>query len=440
MQDELPDLRGRSFPRRSLLKSAAAVLTAGAAADHLTQAQTGPVAGTNRVRPVNGVTYVYVGTYTPPTSGRHGQGIHVFRMNLANGVLSPVTIVSSSVSPSWITFSPDGNNLYASNEQDTFMYQGQPTGSVSAYQVDKGNGNLILLNSKTSAGTIAANCSVDPKGKFVFVANYGGLNVGGTTRVGTIAVLPILPGGLLDDPSDVAYSNAVCMGCAVGSQPAAAAPPGSFAISGHEQSRAHMVQMDPTGTFVLAQDLGFDATLVWRLNRTTGKLTPVQALNASNGAGPRHFAFHPNGRWFYSLNEEASTVDFSMFDPSTGMLSRVQQDVSTLPPNFKGTNYTAEIVVSPDGRFIYCTNRLHNSIGIFAIEASGRVTRIGETWTRADYPRNCNLDPTGSFLYVAHDRSDNVTTFSVNRLTGDVVFTGQYVAVGAPAVTQFLVT
>ncbi len=146
------------------------------------------------------------------------------------------------------------------------------------------------------------------------------------------------------------------------------------------------------------------------LNRSNGTLTNHQTVPSSAGAGPRHFAFHPNGRWFYSLNEEASTLAFMSYDAATGTLTP-KEETTTLPAGFKGTNFTSEIIINRKGSFIYVLNRLHNSIGIFEVQGNGSPKLIGDVWTRADYPRSCNIDPTGRFLYVCHNKSDNVTTF-----------------------------
>lgn len=294
--------------------------------------------------------------------------------------------------------------------------------------MNQANGDLTFLNSQLAGGS-PAHVSVDPKGQFVFAANYGG---------GTVAVLPIQQNGGLGAATHILSTNTACSPpCPVGPAKAQKAPPGSFAISGHDAPHAHMIEADAAGKYVIAQDLGLDLTIVWLLDRQNGKLVNHQTVPSSPGAGPRHFAFHPNGRWFYSLNEEASTLTFITYNASTGLLTP-QEEISTLPATFTGTNFTSEVIVSKNGRFVYCLNRLHNSVAIFDVEGTGRVKLVGEAWTRADYPRNCNIDPTGNFMYVCHNRSDNVTTFRVNHGNGKLTFTGQYVPVGSPAVITFL--
>jgi len=368
-----------------------------------------------------GELLAYVGTYTP-----NGQGIHLFRVDPASGALTPIKVFPSTVNPSWLAFDPGHKFLYAGNEIANF--NGTTTGSVSAYAVNQTTGDLTLLNTVTSGGAGPAHVSVDPSSKFVFVANYGG---------GNVAVLPINPDGSLGNPTDVKADNSACSpACPVGPIHAQKAPPGSFAISGHDAPHAHMIQTDPAGNFVIVNDLGLDLTQVWKLDRVNSKLTDPKNVPSSPGAGPRHFAFHPTGRFFYSLNEEASTLAFMTYDASTGTLTPAQE-LSTLPAAFVGTNFTSEVLVSRDGRFVYAANRLHDTIAVFAVGSSGALTRLDETWTRGDYPRNFNIEPSGKFMYVCNHRGDSITTF---RLTGNgskVTFTGMYTAVGSPAVIVF---
>jgi 6-phosphogluconolactonase (cycloisomerase 2 family) len=200
-----------------------------------------------------------------------------------------------------------------------------------------------------------------------------------------------------------------------------------------------MIQADPTGQFVLASDLGLDQILVWKFDVQKGKLSAHDPASVPlpPGDGPRHFAFHPNGRWLYSLQEEGSTLVLFDFDPSGGRLT-VRQTLSTLPRGFTGTNFTSEVVVSSDGKFLYVANRLHDSIAHFSIGKAGTLTLAGEEWTRGDYPRSFNIDPTGNFLYSCNQRSDAITIFRINRETGNLTFTGQYVPAGTPAIIVFL--
>ncbi|PYU65907.1 MAG: 6-phosphogluconolactonase, partial [Acidobacteria bacterium] len=220
---------------------------------------------------------------------------------------------------------------------------------------------------------------------------------------------------------------------------ATSGPPGSFAISGHDKPHAHMIQADPAGKFVLASDLGLDRIFIWKFDVRTGRLSQVNPASVPlpPGDGPRHFAFHPSGRWLYSLQEEGSTLVTYDYDAANGKLT-AKQTISTLPKNFKGTNFTSEVMISADARFLYAANRLHDSIAWFAIGEGGILTFVGEEWTRGDYPRSFNIDPTGNYLYSCNQRADGIAGYRINRETGALSFVGQYTAVGTPAIIVFL--
>ena len=367
-------------------------------------------------------TFAYVGTYSSPQGPNHGQGIHIFEMNPSTGALGPGEIVKSAANPAWLAFNRDRTRLYSANEvaaPDT------GSGSVSAYAVDRATGRLTLLNSVSPEGGGPAHVSIHPSGKHALVANYGG---------GSVAVLPIEPDGRLASASDVKRHLGI-----VGPAQAASAPPGSFAVSGHDRPHAHMIESDPSGRFVLAADLGLDQILVWRFDPVKGTLTPngPPSVALPPGDGPRHFAFHPKGQWLYSLQEEASTVVTFDYDGSNGRL-RAKQTLSTLPHGFAGTSFTSEIVVSPDARFVYVANRLHDSIAWFSIGVDGTLTWAGEEWTRGDYPRSFTIDPSGRFLFSCNQRSDAITSFRIDTKSGALTFTGQYTPVGSPAHIVFL--
>jgi 6-phosphogluconolactonase (cycloisomerase 2 family) len=344
-------------------------------------------------------------------------------MDPSTGLLTPRELFEDESNPSCLALHPSKSYLYAANEISNF--EGTQSGAVAAYAIDRASGRLNRLNTVSSRGAGPAHLSVHPSGKYVLVANYHG---------GTFAVLRVLADGRLGTATDVKRDTGP-----IGPLQAASAPKGSFAISGHDRTHAHMIEADPAGKFVLGTDLGMDKIMVWKFNVEAGTLTPADKSPATvpSGDGPRHFVFHPNGRWLYSLQEEASTLILFDYDPVTGGLTRKQQ-LSSLPPGFAGTNFTSEVRISADGKFLYAANRLHDSIAFFSIGASGTLTFAGETWTRGDYPRSFTIDPTGDFLYCCNQRGDAVTCFRVNRRTGDLTFTNQYTPVGTPSIIVFL--
>jgi len=369
----------------------------------------------------------YVGTYSSPQgpegSKGYGQGIYLFQMNPSTGVLSQVGLFADDSNPSWLAFDPARTHLYAANEIGNF--ESTKSGSVSAYSIDRSTGHLTRLNTVSSHGAGPAHLSVHPSGKYVLVANYEG---------GTVAVLPIRANGELGPATDIKKDAGK-----VGPEHASSAPPGSFAISGHEAPHAHMIEADPSGRFVLVNDLGLDQILIWKFDAEKGTLTASDPASVSlpPGDGPRHFAFHPNHRWMYLLAEESSTLVVYDFDTARGTLT-AKQTLSTLLRGFAGTNFTSEVMVSSDGKFVYAANRLHDTIAVFSIGPEGKLTWVSETWTRGDYPRHFNIDPTGNFLYVCNQRSDAIKTFRVDRETGSLTFTGHYTPVGTPAIIIFL--
>jgi len=410
--------------RRSFLKTSIALAGTAQALDGFLQAQSNDAG-----RPL----IAYVGTFSSPLRDMlptqvdlppgNGSGIHLFQVNRVTGAMSPAGIHETGTSPSCLALNSTGTRLYSANETDRLGDNQQ--GTVSAFAINPADGQLTLLNTVGSGGAGPTYISIHPSGRFLLVANYFG---------GSVAVLPILAEGRLGDATDIKIDAGK-----IGPTKATNTPPGSFAFSGHDRTHAHMIQADYAGRFVLHADLGLDQIFVWRFDAEKGVLTPNEpaAIALPPGDGPRHFHFHPNGRWFYSIQEEASTIVFFDYDAQMGRLAR-RQTVSTLPPGFAGSNFCSEILVSDDGKFLYAGNRLHDSIGIFAIGSSGELAFVGEEWTRGNYPRSFNFDPSGQFFYCCNQRADNIAIFALDRKTGGLKFTGHYTPVGNPSIIVFL--
>lgn len=364
--------------------------------------------------PAPGFFYAYVGTYTP-----NGGGIYLFRIDRASGALIQLQVVDDVRNPSWIALNPAQNRLYAVSEIENF--QSSRAGAVVTYSIDPASMQLTRMSAVNSAGTAPVYVSVHPSGKWVFVANYAG---------GSVAVFPVAADGTLGEASDVRPS--------VGPRHHARAiddPAGQFAVSDHDGPHPHMVASDPTGQFVIANDAGLDLTLVWKLDAQAGRLLPAEmpVLIAPSGSAPRHFVFHPSGRFFYNLYEHDAKVTVYDYDGTRGAL-RLKQSLSTLPPHFAGSNLASEILISPDGRFLYVGNRLHGTVAVFSIGEDGQLRATGEVWTHADSPRSVAIDPSGEFLFSCNQRSDSITSFRINTANGMPGFTGRYEPVGSPAV------
>jgi len=418
--DQIPS----GVSRRAFLKASSALTAASPLLTGQLQAQSAAA---------KGPLMAYVGTFSSPLRDMlptqvdlppgNGRGIHLFQVNRTTGALTPSGVYELGTSPSCLALNLAGTHLYSANETD--RVGDAKEGTVSAFAINRADGQLKLLNTVRSGGAGPTYVSLHPSGRFLLVANYFG---------GSVAVLPILADGRLGEASDVKNDAGK-----IGPTKATHAPPGSFAFSGHDRTHAHMIEADRSGRFVLHVDLGLDQIFVWKFDAQKGVLTPNDppAISLPPGDGPRHFHFHPNGRWFYSIQEEGSTVVLFDYDPATGRLT-ARQSISTLPPGFAGSNFCSEILVSADGRFVYAGNRLHDSIGIFSVGKNGELTYLGEEWTRGNYPRSFNFDPTGQFLYCCNQRGDNLAVFRVDKQTGGLKFTGHYSAVGNPSIIVFL--
>jgi len=410
--------------RRAFLKSTATVATVGSlAADTVA----------NSIQQAKGPLMAYVGTFSSPLKDvlptqvdlppGNGRGIHLFQVDRATGALREAGIHEMGTSPSCLAVNAAGTRLYSANETD--RVGPEKNGTVSSFAINRENGALQLLNTVSAGGAGPTYVSVHPAGKHLLVANYFG---------GSIAVLPILADGKLGEASDVKNDAGK-----IGPTRAPHAPKGSFAFSGHDRTHAHQIAPDPTGRFVLHVDLGLDTIYVWKFDPATGKLSPAEhhTVQLPPGDGPRHFHFHPNGKWFYSIQEEGSTLVLFDYDGATGKLSP-RQTISTLPPGYTGSNFCSEVLLSADGRFLYAGNRLHDSIGVFSIATDGTLRHVADEWTRGNYPRSFSFDPSGTFLYCCNQRADHVTVFRVGKDKGLLEFTGHFAPVGNPSMVLFL--
>ena len=353
---------------------------------------------------------VYVGSYTEPAP-RTGEGISVYRQDPATGELTHLHTVGGVVNPSFLAFDPQHRFLFAVNE--TQEYQGRPTGAVSSFAIDQATGGLTFLSKQPSEGGDPCHLCTDPSGRFLIVANH---------EDGTVGVLPIGEDGRLAPASDVRRHE------------------GSGPGRTQQGPHAHFTTLDPTGRLVLVVDKGIDKVMIYRLDTTAGTLVPHDPpfgqLHA--GAAPRHLAFHPNGRYAYVNGEADMTLTAFAYDAAGGAFTELHY-VSTLPPGATCERCsTAQVLVEPAGRFVYVSNRGHNSIASFAIdEASGRVTPLGHEPTGGRTPRNFAIDPSGTFLYAANQDSDTIVCFRIDQATGQLSATGQVTAVGAPVCVLF---
>ena len=354
--------------------------------------------------------FAYVGSYTkdPPGGGNDNPvGLSVFRVDPKSGEFTLIQQVPSA-NPSFVALDPSQRFLYVINEIDD--YQGQKTGSAEAYSINPETGTIALLNRQSVMGTIPGHLTVDPTGKYLVVANYMG---------GNFVTLPIEADGRLGPVA------------------------GSFANKGdgpnaerQEGPHPHIVVFDQAGRFMATADLGVDKVQTLRLEG--GNLRLVSEASMAPGAGPRHVVFHHNGRILYVINELNATITALDYDPNSGQLGRQLQTVPTEPPGYSGPQSTAEIAVHPSGKFLYASNRGHNSIAAFRIDpASGLLSPIGHTTSGIEFPRNFAIDPGGAWLYAANQKGDTIVQFRIDQATGRLVPTGHVTRSVTPVAIVF---
>jgi 6-phosphogluconolactonase len=341
--------------------------------------------------------FVYAGTF----SERGSEGIYVFRFDNEEGELQLIQTVAGRKSPSFLDISPKSNSLYAVQREG--LDNKTDTGSVAAYRIMSSSGKLAKINEQSSYGVGPCHISVDPKGKFAYVAHYGG---------GSISVIPILKNGALDVASDVTQLAGQSI-----SMPRQAGP------------HTHCVIPSDHGKFVYAADLGLDKVLVYLINRSTGKLSLQSEASVKPGAGPRHLVLHPKGRYAYLAEEMSSTISAFSVDKSTGALTHMQR-VSALPEGYSDNNSCADIHVDPSGRFLYTSNRGHNSLAVHAIDKNdGSLSYSGHEDVKGKRPRNFMIHPDGQFVLVANRDTDEVVIFKRNSENGDLIYSGEKVRV-----------
>jgi 6-phosphogluconolactonase (cycloisomerase 2 family) len=384
-------------PRQGLPAAAAAVIVAA-----LLGAPAGPAAA--QTAPGTSM-YAYVGSFTTAQRKARGDGIHVYRADPATGAWTHLHHIGGLVNPSYLALSHDQRVLYSVHGDEEY---------ATAFALDPATGEAKLLNRAATGGKNGVREAVDPSGKFMVVANYSS---------GSVAVLPIAPDGSLKDQHQLVPLPG---------------EPGPHKVE-QVSSHPHDIVFDPSGRFVLVPDKGLDRVFVFRFDAATGKLTPTEqgAVKSRPGAGPRHLAFHPKLPIVWVLNELDSTIATYRFDAGSGALAALQVQ-STLPPDFTGNSTTAEIAVSPDGRFVYGSNRGHDSVTIFAAGPEGRLSVVGWQPTQGSGPRFIGLDPAGHFLNAANEQGDNVVTFKADGATGKLTPTGQVIKNASPVTIVFV--
>jgi 6-phosphogluconolactonase len=356
----------------------------------------------------SGKYLVYVGT----EGGNTSKGIYAYRYDAATAQLTPLGLAAETMDPSFLAVHPNGKFLYAVNEVGN--YKGPNSGGVSAFSMNHATGKLTFLNELPTRGADPCYLTVDKTGKFVLVANYSG---------GSVIAYPILEDGSLGEAS------AFVQHAGHGKDP-----------KRQEGPHTHSIDLSPDNRFAFVDDLGLDELFVYKFDAAKGSLTANDPpfTKFEPGAGPRHFAFHPSGKFAYVVSEMQSTVTAFAYGSAGGTLQALQT-VTTLPADFKGHNDDAEIAVHPSGKFLYASNRGHDSIAVFAIDSSkGTLTPVEFASTQGKEPTNFEIDPTGTLLFVANKKSQNIVVFKIDQKTGKLTPTGQVLEVPTPMSVKFV--
>ena len=351
----------------------------------------------------------YVGTYTTKTSSK---GIYAYRFNTANGQLTSIGVAAETTDPSFLAVHPSGRFLYAVNEIGNF--NGEVSGAVSAFSIDAKTGSLKFLNQVPTRGAGPCYVSLDKTGSFALVANYDS---------GSIASFPVHFDGSLSTASGFVQHS--------GSGPDKAR---------QEGPHAHWIGTSPDNRFALAVDLGLDQVIVYGFDGSSGVFTPMLSgfAKVKPGSGPRHLAFHPDGKFAYVVSEMASTVTVFSYKEKTGSFSLLQT-ISALPSDYSGPKEAAEIAVHPSGKFLYTSNRGHDSIAVFAIDPKkGTLKSLGQVLTGGKTPRHFAIDPTGAYLLAENEESNNIVVFHIDPATGSLTPTGQTIEVPSPVCITFV--
>ena len=353
---------------------------------------------------------MYIGTYTE--DGSKSKGIYAYRYDAKTGQVTSLGLAAETVNPSFVAIHPNGRYLYAVNEVGN--YKGPNSGGVSAFAIDHATGKLTFLNEVRSQGADPCYITVDKTGKYVLVANYTG---------GSIAAFPVLDDGKLGEAS------AFVQHTGHGVDP-----------KRQEGPHAHSIDLSPDNRFAMVDDLGLDELLVYKFDSAKGSLTANDPAftKLDPGAGPRHFALHPSGKFAYVVAEMGHTVTAFSNNPASGKLQPLQT-VPTLPKDFKGRNDDAEIAVHPSGKFLYASNRGEDTIAIYAIDqTTGKLVQSGSAPTGGNEPRSFEIDPTGTLLFAENQKSDNIVVFSIDPMTGKLTPTGKALGVVSPVCVKFL--